>query len=110
MLGHALVASRRAESYPAEVSLSGEYKELLERSRADGFDPEKNQLEEVKSFKRNLDTLPENHRNCIGHRSNNMAGCSAGHWGLPTYASPSFILISPPKRKRVSAPYPARIR
>ena len=62
MTGHALVASRRAESYKAEVSLSGDYKELVVRGRADGYDPDKNQLEEIKTFKGNLDKLPENHR------------------------------------------------
>ncbi len=62
MIGHALVASRRAEGYQAEVSLSGEYKELAIRGRADGYDPDKNQLEEVKTFRGDLAALPENHR------------------------------------------------
>jgi DNA excision repair protein ERCC-2 len=62
MAGHALVASRRAKSYQAEVSLAGEYQQLLVRGRADGYDPEKNQLEEVKTFRGDLAALPENHR------------------------------------------------
>ncbi|MEO7399724.1 MAG: ATP-dependent DNA helicase [Polaromonas sp.] len=62
MIGHALVASRRAQSYQSEVSLSGEYQELVVRGRADGYDPEKNQLEEVKTFRGDLPALPENHR------------------------------------------------
>lgn len=62
MAGHALVASRRSASYQAEVSLSGDYKELTVRGRADGYDPDKNQLEEVKTYKGDLATLPENHR------------------------------------------------
>ena len=62
MLGHALVAARRADSYQAEVSLSGDYKELVVRGRADGYDPDNNQLEEVKTFKGELATMPDNHR------------------------------------------------
>ena len=60
--GHALVASRRPESYQAELSLSGEYKELQVRGRADGYDPQKNQLEEVKTFRGDLAAMPDNHR------------------------------------------------
>jgi DNA excision repair protein ERCC-2 len=60
--GHAVVASRRAPGYQAEVSLSGEYKHLLVRGRADGYDPVGNQLEEVKTFRGDLSTMPDNHR------------------------------------------------
>ena len=62
MAGHALVASRRSEGYQAEISLSGDYKELRVRGRADGYDAKKNQLEEVKTFRGDLAALPENHR------------------------------------------------
>ena len=62
MAGHALVASRRSEGYEAEISLSGDYKELRVRGRADGYDAKKNQLEEVKTFRGDLAALPENHR------------------------------------------------
>lgn len=62
MMGHALVASRRAASYQSEVSLSGEYKELVVRGRADGYDPDQNQLEEVKTYRGELAAMPENHR------------------------------------------------
>jgi DNA excision repair protein ERCC-2 len=60
--GHAVVASRRTPGYQAEVSLSGEYKHLLVRGRADGYDPARNQLEEVKTFRGDLSAVPENHR------------------------------------------------
>ena len=63
MAGHALVASRRGEDYEPEVSLSGEYKSLLVRGRADGYDPALNQLEEVKTFRGDLHTMPDNRRN-----------------------------------------------
>jgi DNA excision repair protein ERCC-2 len=60
--GHLAVASRRTPGYQAEVSLSGEYKHLLVRGRADGYDPALNQLEEVKTFRGDLDRIPDNHR------------------------------------------------
>ncbi|MGE5648628.1 MAG: ATP-dependent DNA helicase, partial [Bacillota bacterium] len=44
--GHGAVTARRAAGYQAEVSLSGQYKHLLVRGRADGYDPALNQLEE----------------------------------------------------------------
>ena len=62
MAGHALVASRRNEGYQAELSLTGDYKELQVRGRADGYDAHHNQLEEVKTFRGDLAALPENHR------------------------------------------------
>ncbi|SDL26006.1 Rad3-related DNA helicase [Modicisalibacter muralis] len=60
--GHALVASRRGAAYEREVSLSGEYRNLHVRGRADGYDAERNQLEEVKTFRGDLDLIPANHR------------------------------------------------
>ena len=61
--GHALVASRRDDSYQVEVGLEAEYKSLRVRGRADGYDPEKNQLEEVKTYRGDLHAMPENRRN-----------------------------------------------
>ena len=61
--GHALVASRRGPGYQSEVSLSGEYKTLQVRGRADGYDPALNQLEEVKTFRGDLHAMPDNRRN-----------------------------------------------
>ena len=60
--GHGVVASRRAPPYETEVSLTGEYKDLVIRGRADGYDPVRNQLEEVKTFRGDLAAIPENHR------------------------------------------------
>ncbi len=62
MAGHMLVASRRDASYQSEVSLTGDYKELQVRGRADGYDPDQNQLEEVKTFRGDLAAMPDNHR------------------------------------------------
>jgi len=60
--GHALVASRRGGAYQAEVSLEGSYQELRVRGRADGYDAGINQLEEVKTFRGELDDMPDNYR------------------------------------------------
>ena len=60
--GHQTVAASRSASYRSEVNLSGEYRQLLVRGRADGYDPERQLLEEVKTFKGDLDLMPENHR------------------------------------------------
>ena len=61
--GHALVASRRGDAYQSEISLEGEYKTLRVRGRADGYDPALNQLEEVKTFRGDLHSMPDNRRN-----------------------------------------------
>ena len=60
--GHAAVRSRRSPGYQAEISLKGEYKELRVRGRADGYDPDQNQLEEIKTYRGDLDSMPDNHR------------------------------------------------
>ena len=60
--GHQTVATSRSASYRSEVSVSGEYRDLVVRGRADGYDPDRNLLEEVKTFKGDLDLMPANHR------------------------------------------------
>lgn len=60
--GHAAVRGKRSTAYLAEVSLAGEYRNLLVRGRADGYDPGLNQLEEIKTFRGELDAMPANHR------------------------------------------------
>ncbi len=39
--GHKTVAARRSATYRSEASLSGQYKHLLVRGRADGFDAQR---------------------------------------------------------------------
>ena len=60
--GHRTVASRRSAHYQNEVVLEGEYEELKVRGRADGYDPDSNRLEEVKTYRGYLDAQPANHR------------------------------------------------
>ncbi len=60
--GHQTVASSRSASYRREVTLSGEYRHLVVRGRADGHDPDRQLLEEVKTYRGDLDRMPANHR------------------------------------------------
>ena len=62
MAGHAMVASRRDASYLNEVTLEGNYKTLTVRGRADGYDPDGNQLEEVKTYRGDLHNMADNKR------------------------------------------------
>ncbi|MCZ8221798.1 MAG: ATP-dependent DNA helicase [Acidovorax sp.] len=60
--GHAVAASRRGAGYSAEVILSGSYQSLRVRGRADGYDPTQQRIDEVKTFKGQLDRQPASHR------------------------------------------------
>ena len=60
--GHAWVRSQRGAGYQAEVALGGEYRHLRVRGRADGYDPARNRLEEIKTYRGELRRMPENHR------------------------------------------------
>ncbi len=64
--GHLLVASRRADNYESEISLTSVYvdhnQQLTVRGRADGYDPTLNRLEEIKTFRGDLNCMPANHR------------------------------------------------
>ncbi len=60
--GHATVTARRTAGYEAELTLTGTYGELTVRGRADGYDPALNRLEEIKTYRGQLDSMPDNHR------------------------------------------------
>ncbi|MGF6779982.1 ATP-dependent DNA helicase [Paraburkholderia sp. GAS334] len=60
--GHATVSARRASGYESEITLTGTHRGLTVRGRADGYDPVLNRLEEVKTHRGDLDTMPANHR------------------------------------------------
>lgn len=60
--GHATVARRRGANYEAEITLVGAYRDLTVRGRADGYDAALNRLEEVKTYRGELDAMPGNHR------------------------------------------------
>jgi Rad3-related DNA helicase len=60
--GHAVVASRRGDNYKSEVSLEGDWGPLHVRGRADGYDPDQNLIEEVKTYRGQFASIPDNHR------------------------------------------------
>jgi Rad3-related DNA helicase len=60
--GHAVVAARRGERYRSEVTLEGDYGLLHVRGRADGYDPDQNLIEEVKTYRGQFSSIPDNHR------------------------------------------------
>ena len=62
MAGHQLVAGRRGPLYETEITLGGEFEQLTVRGRADGYDPQANRLEEVKTHRGDLAKQPANHR------------------------------------------------
>ena len=62
MAGHAEVTSRRAAHYQREVALKGSFQHLQVRGRADGYDPNRNRLEEIKTHRGDLERQPDNHR------------------------------------------------
>ncbi|TFZ00771.1 ATP-dependent DNA helicase [Ramlibacter henchirensis] len=62
LAGHAAVTSRRGAGYEREVTLEGEFGRLRVRGRADGYDPARNRLEEIKTHRGALSRQPANHR------------------------------------------------
>lgn len=60
--GHQTVASRRGPHYVSELPLAGQYQQLLVSGRADGYDPELNLLEEVKTHRGKVERIADNQR------------------------------------------------
>jgi DNA excision repair protein ERCC-2 len=83
MAGHQAVAASRAASYRREVSLSGEHRQLVVRGRADGFDPERQRLEEVKTFRGDLGLMPANHRQLHWAQAKVYGALMCRQLGLP---------------------------
>lgn len=60
--GHQIVAARRGLARRNEVSVTGDYKQLTVRGRADGLIEAEGLLEEVKTHRGDLQMMPANHR------------------------------------------------
>lgn len=60
--GHARVVARRGAGYQAELPLQGEYCGLTVQGRADGYDPTRNRLEEIKTHRGDLSRVSEGQR------------------------------------------------
>lgn len=86
MLGHRTVASRRSAHYQSEVALEGLYQQLTVRGRADGYDPDRNVLEEVKTYRGDLDAQPANHRQLHWAQAKVYGWLMCSKLGLPEIA------------------------
>lgn len=81
--GHQLVALRRGAGYEAEISLQGVCEGLRLRGRADGFDPRHQRLEEIKTFRGDLDAMPANRRHLHWAQAKVYAALLCRDRGLP---------------------------
>ena len=61
-MSQAGVVARRGLDYESEIPLEGEYHTLRVRGRADGYDPRRNSLEEIKAIRGHPDDVPANRR------------------------------------------------
>ncbi len=60
--GQNTVVSRRGQDYETEIALEGTCGQLQVRGRADGYDPRRRCLEEIKTIRGHPDEIPENRR------------------------------------------------
>ena len=60
--GQGTVAGRRGQDYETEIALEGTCGPLRVRGRADGHDPRRRCLEEIKTIRGHPDEIPENRR------------------------------------------------
>ncbi len=60
--GHAVVAQRRGPGYETEIALHAAHGGVQVKGRADGFDPVRGVLEEIKTFKGSLESIAANQR------------------------------------------------
>jgi Rad3-related DNA helicase len=60
--GQGTVAQRRGADYETELALEGRCGPLRVRGRADGYDPRRRCLEEIKTLRGHPDDIPENRR------------------------------------------------
>ncbi|HYN61953.1 MAG TPA: ATP-dependent DNA helicase [Rubrivivax sp.] len=108
--GHKTVAALRGASYRSEVSLSLDFKHLSVRGRADGFDPERQLLEEVKTFKGDLALMPANHRHLHWAQAKVYGAMLCQQLGLPAltvslvYFDIGKQVEAPPLQEHCTAP------
>ena len=61
-MGQSTVAQRRGQDYETEIALQATCGPLRLRGRADGYDPRRRCLEEIKTIRGHPDEIPENRR------------------------------------------------
>ena len=62
LMGQSTVAQRRGQDYETEIVLEATCGPLRVRGRADGYDPRRKCLEEIKTIRGHPDDIPENRR------------------------------------------------
>ena len=62
IMGQSTVAQRRGQDYETEIALETTCGPLRVRGRADGYDPRRGCLEEIKTIRGHPDEIPENRR------------------------------------------------
>ncbi len=62
LMGQSTVAQRRGQDYETEIALETLLGPLRVRGRADGYDPRRRCLEEIKTIRGHPDEIPENRR------------------------------------------------
>lgn len=62
MMGHAKVMARRGAGYECEKPLSETFEILQIRGRADGYWPDRHELEEIKTYRGTVARIPDNHK------------------------------------------------
>ena len=62
LMGQSTVAQRRGQDYETEIPLETTHGSLRVRGRADGYDPHRHCLEEIKTIRGHPDAIPENRR------------------------------------------------
>jgi DNA excision repair protein ERCC-2 len=60
--GHRMVQARRGPSYESEITLASQYERLQVRGRADGYEPHRRRVEEIKTFRGDFEAIKANHR------------------------------------------------
>ncbi|MEO7337850.1 MAG: ATP-dependent DNA helicase, partial [Caldimonas sp.] len=81
--GHQVIAARRGSRRRNEVVLSGQFKQLCVRGRADGYLETEGMLEEVKTYRGELDRMPANHRSLHWAQAKVYAALLCAQHGLP---------------------------
>jgi DNA excision repair protein ERCC-2 len=62
LMGQSTVAQRRGQDFETEIALQTTCGPLRVRGRADGYDPRRRSLEEIKTIRGHPDEIPENRR------------------------------------------------
>jgi len=101
--GHQLVASRRKNGYQSEVTLQLAHGGLLVRGRADGYDPQAGRLEEVKTYRGRLESMPANHRHLHWAQAKVYGHMLCEKLGLPALEIALVYLDVASKRETVLA-------